>query len=159
MQLLTEEIGTAPNGHTVWKETHVETGHVRYFSSEVDGTGATVWDTFSDPSTVMWVLEREARYLQGNVWDWAKETFGHSPDIGIAVRGNKEMAELLSTLINKPGQSADIIEECADVAFFLFQVCELHGGSLMRAVAEKLEINKKRSWEKASDGSFQHVRE
>ena len=96
--------------------------------------------------------------LQGEVWKWAKETFGQHPDIGIAIRGNKEMAELLSTMQNRPEASADIIEECADVAFFLLQVCEFHGGDLLRAVADKLEINKKRSWEKADDGSFQHVK-
>lgn len=102
--------------------------------------------------------EWRERDLQGQVWDWAKDTFGEHPDIGIAIRGNKEMAELLSTLHNRPDASADIIEECADVAFFLLQVCEFHGGDLLKAVADKLEINKKRSWEKASDGSFQHVK-
>lgn len=96
--------------------------------------------------------------LQSEVWDWAKETFGQHPDIGIAIRGNKEMAELLSTMHNRPDASEDIIEECADVAFFLLQVCEFHGGSLLKAVADKLEINRKREWEKASDGSFQHVK-
>lgn len=96
--------------------------------------------------------------LQKDVWEWAKGTFGDHPDIGIAIRGNKEMAELLSTLHNRPEASADIIEECADVAFFLLQVCEFHRGNLLQAVADKLEINKKRSWEKASDGSFQHVK-
>jgi len=95
--------------------------------------------------------------LQREVWDWAKDTFGDHPDIGIAIRGNKEMAELLSTLMNRPDASEDIVEECADVAFFLLQVCQFHGGDLLKAVADKLEINKKRSWEKASDGSFQHV--
>lgn len=102
------------------------------------------------------ILEK-IKGLQKEVWDWAKETFGNDSDIGIAIRGNKEMAELLSTMINRPDASEDIIEECADVAFFLLQVCQFHDGDLLKAVADKLEVNKKRSWEKASDGSFQHV--
>jgi len=96
--------------------------------------------------------------LQREVWDWAKQTFGQHPDIGIAIRGNKEMAELISTIHNRPEAKDDIIEECADVAFFLLQVCEFHQGDLMKAVVDKLKINKKRSWEKANDGSFQHVK-
>jgi NTP pyrophosphatase (non-canonical NTP hydrolase) len=96
--------------------------------------------------------------LQKEVWEWAVETFGYNEDIDIAIRGNKEMAELLSTIKNRPDASNDIIEECADVAFFLLQICEFHKGDLMKAVADKLEINRKRVWEKSNDGSFQHVK-
>ena len=100
---------------------------------------------------------KPVRSVQGQVWDWAKVMFGNPSPLALSVRGNKEMAELISTLINKPGEKEEIIEECADVAFFLLQICEINGGDLMEAVAKKLEVNKKRSWEIASDGSFQHV--
>jgi len=100
---------------------------------------------------------RSVRSVQGQVWDWAKTKFGNSSPLAISIRGNKEMSELISTLINKPDETEEIIEECADVAFFLLQICEINGGDLMEAVAKKLEVNKKRSWEIASDGSFQHV--
>lgn len=57
---ITEFVGDAPNGHGVWRQTDTATGHVRYYSSEVDGTGVTVWDTLSDPSTVRWVLDQHS---------------------------------------------------------------------------------------------------
>jgi len=97
------------------------------------------------------------RSVQEQVWDWAKTKFGNPSPLALSIRGNKEMSELISTLINKPDDTEEIIEECADVAFFLLQICEIKGGDLMKAVAKKLEVNKKRSWEIASDGSFQHV--
>ena len=97
--------------------------------------------------------------IQRQVLSWARSTFGSHPSLGIAIRGNKEMAELISTIMNLPWDDEKIVEECADVAFFLLQICELHGGDLMKAVAEKLEVNKARKWEKADDGSFQHVEE
>ena len=100
---------------------------------------------------------RSVRSVQGQVWDWAKTKFGNPSPLALSIRGNKEMSELISTLINKPDETEEIIEECADVAFFLLQICEIKGGDLMEAVAKKLEVNKKRSWEIASDGSFQHV--
>lgn len=96
--------------------------------------------------------------LQGEVWDWAKETFGVSDVMAIAIRGNKEMAELMTAIYSGAKRGDDIVEECADVAFFLLQICEASGGNLMKAVANKLEINRKRDWEKAADGSFQHVK-
>jgi NTP pyrophosphatase (non-canonical NTP hydrolase) len=95
--------------------------------------------------------------LQKDILDWAEETFGVNTDLKIAIRGNKEMAELVSTISNGMG-TKDIGEECADVAFFLMQICEKHGVDLYGEIAAKLVINRKRSWEIASDGSHQHVK-
>ena len=103
------------------------------------------------------MTDKPVRSVQGQVWEWAKTKFGNPSPLALSIRGNKEMSELISTLINKPDETEEIIEECADVAFFLLQICEIKGGDLMEAVAKKLEVNKKRSWEIASDGSFQHV--
>jgi len=55
----TEYIGDAPNGHSVFRRVHRETGHVMYFSSEVAEVGCVVWDTFSDPTTVAFALQHE----------------------------------------------------------------------------------------------------
>jgi len=74
----------------------------------------------------------------------------------IAIRGNKEMAELISSISNRI-EKKEIGEECADVAFFLIQICEKNGFDLMDEVAKKLVINRKRSWKISSDGSHQHV--
>lgn len=98
------------------------------------------------------------RWPQRSILDWAKSQFGwHSPE-KIAIRGNKEMAELLSALANnKP--AFEIVEECADVAVFLFQIAESLGYDLLGMVDMKMDINEKRTWEIGSDGSHQHVKD
>jgi NTP pyrophosphatase (non-canonical NTP hydrolase) len=94
--------------------------------------------------------------LQKQVLTWAEGQFGRKPEIAIAIRGNKEMAELVSTIANGLTKKS-IGEECADVAFFLIQICEKNGFDLMKEVEAKLVINRKRQWAKGSDGSDQHV--
>lgn len=94
--------------------------------------------------------------LQKEVLDWAEGEFGVNPELKIAIRGNKEMAELVSTISNG-GTKKSMGEECADVAFFLIQICEKNGFDLMDEVTKKLVINRKREWMIASDGSHQHV--
>lgn len=99
-----------------------------------------------------------ADILQEQVYTWARATFGASRILDISIRGNKEMAELISSIANgRPG--VEIVEECADVAFFLMQICEVYDCSLVGAIADKLEKNKSRKWRRVSDGSFQHVEE
>ena len=99
-----------------------------------------------------------ADILQEQVWTWARNTFGTHSILDISIRGNKEMAELISSIANgRPGE--EIVEECADVAFFLMQICEAHDCSLVGAIADKLEKNRSRKWGRGSDGSFQHVEE
>lgn len=97
-----------------------------------------------------------ARQLQFQIADWASKTFGVAPIGAIAIRGNKEMAELLSGIQNNQ-HPKELAEECADVAFFLMQICERLDFNLFAEVQKKFEINKRRSWAKAKDGSFQHV--
>lgn len=96
--------------------------------------------------------------LQTEVNTWAQETFAESSVLRVMIRGNKEMAELLSAIAHEK-DSAHVAEECADVLFFLCQVCSRAGHSLEAELRKKLEINKKRSWAKGKDGSFQHVEE
>jgi NTP pyrophosphatase (non-canonical NTP hydrolase) len=94
--------------------------------------------------------------LQKEVFSWAEEQFGVNSELKIAIRGNKEMAELVSTISNGMGKKS-VGEECADVAFFLIQICEKNGFDLMEEVSKKLVINRKREWGFASDGSYQHI--
>lgn len=93
---------------------------------------------------------------QTEITIWGQETFDQPTALALAIRGNKEMAELVSHLYNKPEECSEIAEECADVAFFLLQICGLLGFDLEEEIKAKFEINKKRSWKINQDGSFQH---
>lgn len=96
------------------------------------------------------------RWTQEEVRAWAVSKFGERSPLEIAVRGNKEMAELLSALANEQ-DGQDIVDECADVLVFLMQIAEACGGDLMDAFHKKMNVNVKRRWRLAKDGSHQHV--
>lgn len=98
-------------------------------------------------------------WTQKSITEWAEGQFGYNGPLPIAVRGNKEMAELLSALQNWSGhKSAKIAaEECADVAIFLLQISERLGYDLLAEVQRKMDINEKRTWHQLEDGSHQHV--
>jgi NTP pyrophosphatase (non-canonical NTP hydrolase) len=66
------------------------------------------------------------------------------------------MSELIAAIHGDMNHSK-IAEECADVTFFLMQICEAIGYDLVEETAKKLEINRARSWGKLADGTFQHV--
>lgn len=93
---------------------------------------------------------------QQAVFEWAWEQFQVDDKMKLAVRGNKEMAELMSAIVGNQMPPNIIAEECADVAFFLLQICQVCGYDMMAMVEQKLEVNKKRLWEQDADGSFQH---
>jgi NTP pyrophosphatase (non-canonical NTP hydrolase) len=95
--------------------------------------------------------------VQAQVQEWALETFGKKTDMQQVIRGNKEMSELMAAIHGGKISSDKIVEECADVAFFLMQICEYHDADLIEEVVKKLEINRARSWGKLADGTFQHV--
>lgn len=95
------------------------------------------------------------RWDQTRITEWATKTFGE-PKGGpreVAVRA-KEMAELLSALEN--GETEVALKECADVMIVLLQVMERLGGDAETEIDLKMDINEKRSWAKAADGSYQH---
>lgn len=94
--------------------------------------------------------------LQQEIYAWGQETFEGPSQLAIAKRGVKEMEELVESI--EQGKSADeIVEECADVAFFLLQLAQANAGNLQAQIRRKFDINLNRKWEKLSDGTFQHV--
>lgn len=99
------------------------------------------------------------KWDQEKITKWAEKQFGFNGPLPIAIRGNKEMAELLSHLQNQHtvGEVKAAAMECADVLIFLFQVCHRLGFNLLELVDEKMDINENRTWGRAADGSFQHV--
>lgn len=96
------------------------------------------------------------KWTQKEVLAFAEDRFGENTPLAIAVRGNKEMSELLSALSNGTALEADMAMECADVTIFMMQICEKLGYDLLTLVDTKMDINERRSWKKAADGSFQH---
>lgn len=96
--------------------------------------------------------------LQKKIFEWSQKTFNHPDMMTVVVRGNKEMSELISSVHHKQSNE-EIAEECADVAFFLLQLCEMVGHDLHTEIEAKFEKNKQRQWSKGNDGSYQHVKE
>ena len=97
------------------------------------------------------------KWDQRKILDWSTETFGEKSALSIAVRGNKEMSELLSALENGVVSEKEIAMECADMTVFMMQIAEKMGYDLLFLVDTKMDINEERQWEKKADGSFQHV--
>lgn len=95
-------------------------------------------------------------WTQAEVRSWAISKFGERGPLEIAIRGNKEMSELLSALQNEMPKE-DCVEECADVLVFLMQISEALGGDLIATFNKKMNVNVGRKWAKAKDGSYQHV--
>lgn len=96
-------------------------------------------------------------WTQQEITEWALSTFGMTPTPIVAMRMNKEVAELLTALAL--GDWKEARKEAADVGVMLMQVCELLGIDLMAAVSAKMEINAKRKWARTAAGDFQHVEE
>lgn len=96
-----------------------------------------------------------------DIYEWAIATFGVSTPKAIATRMNKEMAELLTALEN--GQMEVAHKELADLRVFMGQLITILGPycgdrrPLHELVDAKMDINQKREWEVAADGSHQHV--
>lgn len=95
------------------------------------------------------------KWTQKNIEQWAADKFGRRSALETAIRGNKEMGELLTALHN--GKNDLAVGEVADVAIFLLQVAERLGFDLMLEVQNKMNINAGRNWQQLEDGSFQHV--
>lgn len=108
---------------------------------------------------------------QKTITEWSRQQFGYQNTLALALRMNVEVAELLNVLgvlqqdtyngfhsfehFRCLGEHA--ADEVADVAVMLLQVAETLGVDMMERVNAKMEKNRKRSWERTADGSFQHV--
>ena len=90
---------------------------------------------------------------------WAADTFGEAgTDARVAARANEEMAELLRKVTSENPRSAEIIEECADVAIVLARLVYRNGGQLWTAVEAKMAVNRAREWELDGTGHGYHVK-
>ena len=80
------------------------------------------------------------KWDQRKILDWSTETFGEKSALSIAVRGNKEMSELLSALENGVVSEKEIAMEFADMTVFMMQIAEKMGYDLLFLV----DINEER---------------
>lgn len=85
---------------------------------------------------------------------WANATF--APDGGY--RGQSIVAHLAKEVIELAENPHDMVE-LADCALLLFHLAHQNDGNLQAAIAQKLEINKRRKWDKPdANGVVEHVR-
>ena len=94
--------------------------------------------------------------LQQEVTGWANELFPNRDIHGCVHKLTAEefpeflMAVSENDMIGAKG-------EIADVLFMLFDIASFLGIDVEQAVREKLEINKRRKWEKTEAGTYKHV--
>ena len=111
----------------------------------------------------------DAADMQTVIGEWAVRTFPGSPNermVGVVHHLRKEVDELLETVlwVSRLAAPGDWIMqskvEAADCAILLFNVAQIMGFDLMRAVVDKHEINVTRTW-KAPDalGICEHIEE
>lgn len=96
--------------------------------------------------------EREFNILFNEIGEWSKKTFQDANSIDHLQKLKIEAQEAKETPYRK--------EEYADCMIVLFAAAykaDISFYELIEAVKNKFEINKKRKWEKLSDGTYQHI--
>lgn len=95
---------------------------------------------------------------QKSVTDWGEETFGPAtgPEVLVA-RALLEMDELLEAV--RAGDHAEAALETADVFILLYRMATLCGFDVDEAVARKMQINRKRRWQRKGDGTGRHIKD
>ena len=94
---------------------------------------------------------------QKSVTDWGEETFGPAVDPAVLVaRAALEMDELLEAA--RAGDHAAVALETADVFILLYRVATLCGFDVNEAIDRKMQINRKRRWQRRGDGTGSHIK-
>jgi NTP pyrophosphatase (non-canonical NTP hydrolase) len=88
---------------------------------------------------------------------WGEETFGPTtaPDV-LILRAQMEMAELLDAA--RSGNADDVALEIADVFIMLYRVGTQFGVDVDQAIARKMQINRRRRWQRKGDGTGSHIK-
>lgn len=127
------------------------------------------WNGSSQNSTIV-ATEIPPDDTPETIVQWARDTFGGTARASkIAARANKEMAELLMVIAEIESKSPydpetlQLLEkaksEVADILIVVMQLAPLLGFDLQKKINEKMQINRKRTLERADDGSYQHKKE
>lgn len=93
----------------------------------------------------------DVKELQGMISAWANEQFPtRTAHHVLSKLVLKEIPELLTGDLNDP-------DEYADVVILIMDLATLMGVDIAEAVERKMEINKKRRWQRDEFGLYQHV--
>ena len=88
---------------------------------------------------------------------WAQQSFGRPDSLTIAAaRVGEEMAELMEAAARADEQAT--IEEAADIVITLAHLARGFGLDLGAAIADKMQVNRKREWRLHGDGTAHHVK-
>lgn len=94
---------------------------------------------------------------QQSIANWGYNTFGSAPLMRKAVRAQEEMTEVLLAVARDLPPS-EVVKELADVLIVMYGIATHLGYDLHAAVDAKMEVNRKRVWEKDGTGGFYHVK-
>lgn len=104
--------------------------------------------------TAAWFSE----YLR-TISKWQRDTFPKVTPKAALGKFEKEVNEFADLLLSGDiPRHEDLCDEAADVFIVLVQVCDALGVDLKEAVDRKMQINFKRDWVIAEDGTGQHVK-
>lgn len=95
------------------------------------------------------------KWTQKEITAWSQEQFGNPPVGAVANRMGKEIREFYTAL--EAGDLDAARAEVPDIEIMLRQCAELLDVDLDKAVDEKMDINKARTWARTADGDYQHV--
>ncbi|TNE62831.1 MAG: DUF550 domain-containing protein [Alphaproteobacteria bacterium] len=94
---------------------------------------------------------------QESIAGWAEATFGPVSDPAVLVRrAMVEMDELLEAV--EAGDTAEAGRECADIAILLYRLMAVEGLDFDVEVANKMAINRARTWAPKGDGTGSHIK-
>lgn len=110
--------------------------------------------TIIDDQRDSWLVED-----QQSISDWANASFGSGGgDIGVAIRANEEMAELLSCFRHAEASGSALIE-AADVVIVLMRIFSRNDVDFWDVIRYKMRINRGREWKVDGTGHGYHVKD
>lgn len=93
---------------------------------------------------------------QESISTWAEDTFGsHGSNLGVAIRANEEMAELLACLRDNDNDPKALVEG-ADIIIVLMRLFSRFGVSFWDVIEDKMKINRGRTWRSTTSGHGYH---
>ena len=100
----------------------------------------------------------ELKALQIMIRAWAARVFPERSRLDVETQVQQAIRKLKKE-IEELEQNSMGEDEFADVAIILFDIAEMRGHDILKAVIKKLAVNYDRVWNLESDGTYQHVEE